>query len=93
MEDVKHDPEIMYNLIHMLLITLMMIVARKLDLFHDRRVDLGSVWLNDISRSSQRAPFGGMKQSGLGREKSRLGIEAYLDTKTMYISHEVPDLG
>ena len=35
-------------LIHMLLITLMMIVARKLDLFHDRRIDLGSVWLNDL---------------------------------------------
>lgn len=35
-------------LIHMLLITLMMIAARKLDLFHDRRIDLGSVWLNDL---------------------------------------------
>jgi succinate-semialdehyde dehydrogenase/glutarate-semialdehyde dehydrogenase len=58
-----------------------------------QRLEVGSVWLNDISRSSQRAPFGGMKQSGVGREKSRLGIEAYLDTKTMYLSHEVPDLG
>jgi len=35
-------------LIHMFLITLMVIAARKLDLFHDRRIDLGSVWLNDL---------------------------------------------
>ena len=35
-------------LIHMFIITLMVIVARKLDLMHDRRIDLGSVWLNDL---------------------------------------------
>lgn len=35
-------------LIHMLLITLMMITARKLDLIQDRRIDLGSMWLNDL---------------------------------------------
>ena len=35
------------------------------------RINAGSVWVNDIHRSDQRAPFGGMKQSGLGREKGR----------------------
>lgn len=35
-------------LIHMFLITLMMITARKLDLVVDRRIDFGSVWLNDL---------------------------------------------
>jgi len=35
-------------LIHMFIITLMVIAARKLDLMHDRRIDLGSVWLNDL---------------------------------------------
>jgi len=35
-------------LIHMLLITLMMIAARKLDLIQERRIDLGSMWLNDL---------------------------------------------
>ncbi|MDO1559375.1 acyltransferase [Brevundimonas sp. 2R-24] len=35
-------------LIHMLLIVLMLIAARKLGLFHERRVDLGSMWLNDL---------------------------------------------
>lgn len=35
-------------LIHMLLIVLMMIVARKTGVYIERRIDLGSVWLNDL---------------------------------------------
>lgn len=35
-------------LIHMLLITLMMIAARKLDRIHERRIDLGPTWANDL---------------------------------------------
>ncbi len=52
--------------------------------------EVGSVWLNDIQRSSHYVPFGGMKESGLGREKGRYGVEAYLEYKTMYLSYEVP---
>lgn len=54
-------------------------------------LEAGSVWLNDIQRSSHHVPFGGMKESGLGREKGRYGVEAYLEYKTMYLSYEVPD--
>ena len=54
-------------------------------------LEAGSVWLNDIQRSSHYVPFGGMKQSGLGREKGRYGVEAYLEYKTMYLSYEVPE--
>ena len=53
-----------------------------------QRLEAGSVWLNDIGRSSQRAPFGGMKQSGIGREKSLLGIESYLEPKAIYLSYD-----
>ena len=53
-------------------------------------LEAGSVWLNDIHRSSHYVPFGGMKESGLGREKGRYGVEAYLEYKTMYLSYEVP---
>lgn len=53
-------------------------------------LEAGSVWLNDIQRSSHHVPFGGMKESGLGREKGRYGVEAYLEYKTMYLSYEVP---
>jgi succinate-semialdehyde dehydrogenase/glutarate-semialdehyde dehydrogenase len=54
------------------------------------RLEAGSVWVNDIQRSRQDLPFGGVKQSGLGREKGREGIEAYLETKTIYLSWSDP---
>ncbi len=53
-------------------------------------LEAGSVWLNDIHRSSHYVPFGGMKESGVGREKGRYGVESYLEYKTMYLSYEVP---
>jgi succinate-semialdehyde dehydrogenase/glutarate-semialdehyde dehydrogenase len=52
------------------------------------RIEAGSVWINNIQRSSHDAPFGGMKESGVGREKGRYGIEAYLEYKTIYLSYE-----
>ncbi|MGJ4914291.1 aldehyde dehydrogenase family protein [Bradyrhizobium sp. HKCCYLRH2060] len=52
------------------------------------RLEAGSVWVNDIQRSNQRAPFGGMKQSGIGREKGRYGIEDYLEYKTIYLTYD-----
>jgi len=36
-------------------------------------------------------PFGGMKESGMGREKGRYNVEFYLEYKTMYLSYEVPE--
>ncbi|MCB1336235.1 MAG: aldehyde dehydrogenase family protein [Maritimibacter sp.] len=54
------------------------------------QLEAGSVWLNDIQRSSHYVPFGGMKESGLGREKGRYGVESYLEYKTIYLSYEVP---
>ena len=54
-------------------------------------LEAGLVWLNDIQRSSHYTPFGGVKQSGIGREKGRWGVEAYLEYKTIYLSYEVPE--
>ena len=53
-------------------------------------MEAGSIWLNDIHRSSHYVPFGGMKESGIGREKGRYGVESYLEYKTMYLSYRVP---
>lgn len=53
-------------------------------------MEAGSVWLNEIHRSSHYVPFGGMKESGLGREKGRYGLESYLEYKTIYLSYDVP---
>ena len=41
----------------------------------------GIVGINDINPTSAAAPFGGMKESGLGREGAMEGIEEYLETK------------
>jgi succinate-semialdehyde dehydrogenase / glutarate-semialdehyde dehydrogenase len=51
------------------------------------QLDAGSVWVNDIFRSYQNVPFGGMKQSGVGREKGRYGLEAYTELKTIYLNY------
>jgi len=44
-------------------------------------LDFGIIGINDINPTSAAAPFGGMKDSGLGREGSREGIMEYLETK------------
>jgi succinate-semialdehyde dehydrogenase / glutarate-semialdehyde dehydrogenase len=51
-------------------------------------IDAGSVWINNIHRSNHNVPFGGMKESGIGREKGRYGVESYLEYKTLYVTYE-----
>ena len=46
----------------------------------------GIVGVNDINPTAAAAPFGGMKESGLGREGGRQGIGEYLETKLVGIS-------
>lgn len=43
------------------------------------RLEYGMVGINEGIISNEVAPFGGMKESGLGREGSRHGIEEYLE--------------
>jgi succinate-semialdehyde dehydrogenase/glutarate-semialdehyde dehydrogenase len=45
------------------------------------QLQFGIIGINDINPTSAAAPFGGMKESGLGREGAREGIEEYLETK------------
>ncbi len=44
---------------------------------------MGMVGLNTGAISSETAPFGGCKLSGVGREGSRYGIDEYLELKTL----------
>jgi succinate-semialdehyde dehydrogenase / glutarate-semialdehyde dehydrogenase len=44
-------------------------------------LEAGSIGVNDTVPATSQCPFGGMKQSGLGRELGTEGIEAYLETK------------
>lgn len=60
-------------------------LAKGLRLAHN--LEAGSVWINGIHQALPEAPFGGMKQSGLGREKSRFGVEAFTELKTIYMAY------
>jgi acyl-CoA reductase-like NAD-dependent aldehyde dehydrogenase len=52
-----------------------------------RRLTAGSIWINDIHGSMVQAPYGGMKQSGMGREQGSIAVDEYLEWKTVY--HEM----
>ncbi len=49
-------------------------------------LDFGIIGVNDINPTSAAVPFGGIKESGLGREGARQGIFEYLDTKVCGIA-------
>lgn len=44
----------------------------------------GTVWVNDFNIYFTQAPWGGFKQSGLGRELGRMGLEEYTEIKHVY---------
>jgi acyl-CoA reductase-like NAD-dependent aldehyde dehydrogenase len=48
-----------------------------------RRVHAGTVWTNTWMDGFAELPFGGMKQSGQGRELGRYGLEEFLEAKTV----------
>lgn len=50
-------------------------------------LEVGSLWINRIHQALPFAPFGGVKESGLGREKSRFGVQEYTELKTIYLSY------
>ena len=46
-------------------------------------LEYGLVGVNTGLISTEAAPFGGIKESGFGREGSRLGVDDYLDVKSL----------
>jgi len=50
-----------------------------------RLLRAGSVYVNCWSVSDPAAPFGGFKASGIGREHGHAGLEAYLETKSVFV--------
>jgi len=49
-----------------------------------RALEAGTVWINTYKQASIAAPFGGFKQSGIGREKGLSGVRAYQQMKSVY---------
>ncbi|HLL88896.1 MAG TPA: aldehyde dehydrogenase family protein [Tepidisphaeraceae bacterium] len=50
-----------------------------------RAVRAGTVWVNTFLEGTPELPFGGYKQSGLGRELGRFAADEYTETKTVYV--------
>jgi acyl-CoA reductase-like NAD-dependent aldehyde dehydrogenase len=50
-----------------------------------RRIKAGTVWINTYRQTSISTPFGGMKASGVGREKGIAGMRAYMAQKSIYL--------
>ena len=50
-----------------------------------RRLRAGTVWVNTYFVIDPISPFGGFKQSGLGREHGRQGLDAYTEVKSVFV--------
>lgn len=49
-----------------------------------RALRMGTVWINDFHPYFPQAPWGGYKQSGIGRELGKTGLEEYTEQKHIY---------
>ncbi|WP_218188314.1 aldehyde dehydrogenase family protein [Desulfosarcina cetonica] len=52
-----------------------------------RALRFGTVWINDFNVYFVQAPWGGYRQSGLGRELGRMGLDEYTEVKHIYRNH------
>lgn len=58
-----------------------------------RAIQAGRVWVNQYHSYPAGAPFGGYKQSGIGRENHKMMLDYYRQTKNMLISYDKNKLG
>ncbi len=53
-----------------------------------RSLNVGTVWINTYRNVSYMAPFGGFKQSGYGKDNGLEALDAFLQTKTVWVELE-----
>ena len=53
-----------------------------------QQLRFGTVWINDFNVYFTQAPWGGYKQSGLGRELGPNGLEEYTEVKHIFQNHK-----
>jgi aldehyde dehydrogenase (NAD+) len=58
-----------------------------------RRIETGTVWVNDYHMINLRFPFGGYKQSGVGRELGKWGLAEYHEVKHIHVGDSTPPEG
>ncbi|KAJ5542072.1 Aldehyde dehydrogenase N-terminal [Penicillium sp. DV-2018c] len=51
-----------------------------------KQIEAGMVWINSSQDSDWRIPFGGVKQSGIGRELGEAGLAAYSNIKAIHVN-------